>query len=129
MQNFTDRMKGVYQLVVQPWDLCIKRDLDRLFKEAAGPHSELDTSELYGAKDTLILESIIKPYAPDFTDTEKELLQEGTSLEVTIQPELKGEGELLFPQLTIIFVDPFFDADEHQTEEYWNNVGNPDHDF
>lgn len=129
MQSFKDRMTGCYQLVVQPWDQCIKDQLNRVFEENAGPNVKLDTSEVFGVRNTLILESVIKPYAPDFTETEKELIQEGTSLEVTIQPELKGEGDMLFPQLTIVFIDPYFDADEHQDEEYWNSVGNPDYDF
>jgi len=129
MQNFSDRMKNCYQLVVSPWDQCIKHDLDRLFSEAAGPHAELDTSELYGPKDTLILESIIKPYTPDFTDIEKGLLQAGTSLEVTIQPELKGKGDILFPQLTIIFVDKHCYADDYQKEEYWSKSNVPEFEF
>jgi hypothetical protein len=129
MKSFKDRMTGCFQLVVQPWDMDLKDQLNRVFEENAGPHAKLDTLEVFGAGDTLILESVIKPYAPDFTETEKELLQKGTSLEVTIQPELKGEGEILFPQLTIVFVDPYFDADEHRSESYWENLDGPIYDF
>ena len=129
MQKFSDRMKSCYQLVVSPWDQCIKHDLDRLFSEAAGPHAELDTSELYGPKDTLNLESIIEPYAPDITDIEKELLQAGTSLEATIQPELKGEGQILFPQLTTLFVDKHYYVDDYQTEEHYSWSIVPEFDF
>ena len=89
-------MKGCYQLIVQPWDSYIKDELDQIFNEGAGPFSELDYSEVYGQKDTLILESVVQPFSPDFIDEEKDL-QSGASLEVTIKPELKGVGENLYP--------------------------------
>ena len=104
LQQFPDRIKGCYQLIVQPEDPYIRDELDLIFSEAAGPHAELDTSEVYGAKGTLILESLVKPYSPDFVDDEK-VLQPGTDLEVTITPELKGSDETMYPQLTIMFVD------------------------
>lgn len=104
LQQFLDRIKGCYQLIVQPWDPYIKDALDQIFGEAGGTHAELDTSEVYGRKGTLILESLVKPYSPDFTDEEKEL-QEGADLEVIITPEPKGCHETKYPQLTIIFVD------------------------
>ena len=104
LQQFPDRMKGCYQLIVQPRDPYIKDEIDLIFGEAAGPHAELDTSEVYGRKGTLILESLVKPYSPDFTDDEK-MLQAGADLEVIINLELKGCHETRYPQLTILFVD------------------------
>lgn len=96
LRQFTDRMKACYQLIVQPWNHYIKDELDQIFSETAGPHAELDTSEVYGRKGTLILESLVKPYSPDFTDDERHL-QPGTDLEVTITPELKGCHETKYP--------------------------------
>ncbi len=124
LQQFPDRMKGCYQLIVQPWDHYIKDELDQIFSEAAGPHAELDTSEVYGAKGTLILESLVEPYSPDFTDDEKNL-QPGTDLEVTITPELKGCYETKYPQLTIMFVDKTRVKDD----DCGNSLTGPGYDF
>ncbi len=119
-------MKGCYQLIVQPWDPYIKDELDQIFEEGAGMFSELDKSEVYGQKDTLILESIVQPFSPDFAEDEKELLS-GTSLEVTIKPELKGVGENLYPQLTIMFVDKYHDGSLN--DEYWSSLPKQEYDW
>ena len=126
LQQFPDRMKGCYQLIVQPWDPYIKDELTQVFVEGAGMFSELDYSEVYGQKDTLILESIVQPFSPDFGEDEKELLS-GTSLEVTIKPELKGVGENLYPQLTIMFVDKYHDGSLN--DEYWSNLPEQEYDW
>lgn len=126
LQQFPDRMKGCYQLIVQPWDPNVKDELDLIFQEGAGPFSELDYSEVYGQKDTLILESIVKPFSPDFAEDEKEL-QSGTSLEVTIKPELKGVGENLYPQLTIMFVDKHHEGS--LSDDYWSSLPNSKYDW
>ena len=119
-------MCSCYQLIVEPWNPCVKDELDQIFNEGAGPFSELDYSEVYGPKDTLILESVVLPFSPDFIDEEKDL-QAGTSLEVTIKPELKGVGENLYPQLTIVFVDKYQDPTEDK--EYWSNLLASDYDW
>lgn len=126
MRQFPERMKGCYQLIVHPWDYYITQELDLIFTEAAGPHAELDTTEIYTPKGLLILETIVKPYSPDFIDDEKEL-QPGTDLEVTITPELKGSDETMYPQLTIMFVDkPTAKAND---DEYWENYKGPEYAF
>ena len=38
MKQFPDRMKGCYQIIVQPFDPYLKLMLDEAFQEAAGPH-------------------------------------------------------------------------------------------
>ena len=126
LQQFPDRTKGCYQLIVQPWDPYIKDELDQIFSEAASPHAELDTSEVYGRQGTLILESLVKPYSPDFTDDEKNLQPE-TDLEVIITPELKGSDETMYPQLTIMFVDK--SAAKANDDEYWANYTGLDYNF
>ena len=75
----------------------------------------------------LILESIVKPYSPDFTDDEK-VLQPGTNLEVTITLELKGRDVLRYPQLTIVFVDKPKDQITSD-KEYWDNYDGPEYIF
>ncbi len=126
LQQFPERLKGCYQLIVHPWDYFIREEWDLIFSEEAGPHVEVDTSEIYAPKDLLILESIVKPYSPDFSDYEKDL-QPGTDLEVTITPELKGNEEHKYAQLTIMFVDkPNTKASD---TEYWDNYTGPEYSF
>ena len=117
MRQFPDRMKGCYQLEVFPWEPYIKHELDQVIKLGAGPYASIDNSEIYGVKDSLILETVIKPYQPDF-------LEEGdpapsTSLRVTIFPELKfsTDGEFCYPQLTIVGVDKYVDPCFEETTE------------
>ena len=119
-------MTGCFQLIVLPWDPYFRDELDLIFSEGAGPDSEVDTSEVYGPKDTLILESIVQPFSPDFIEDEKDL-QEGISLEVTIKPELKGCGENVYPQLTIVFVDKY--QDPIQDKEDWSKLPEPEYDW
>lgn len=66
MKQFSDQMKGCYQIIVQPFDPHLKFLLTEAFEEAVGPHAQVDTSEVFTTSGNLIMETIRKPYAPDY---------------------------------------------------------------
>ena len=71
MKQFPDRMKGCYQIIVEPFDPCLKLLLTEAFEEAAGPYVQVDISEVFARSGDLIMETIRKPYAPDFPNQGK----------------------------------------------------------
>lgn len=111
MQQFSDRMKGCYQIIVQPFEPMLVDELKESFSYAAGPYTEVDTSEAITQKGELILETIVKPYAPDFPNQGEPY--PGTSVKVTVFPELKynSDHSFAYPQLTIVGVDKYVDPD------------------
>lgn len=112
MQQFPDRMKGCYQIIVEPFDPDLMELLTKAFHEGTGPDVRLDTSEVYRGKDQLIMETIRKPYAPDFPNEGEPY--PGTSLKVTVFPELKfsGDHSVAYPQLSIVGVDKYLSPEQ-----------------
>ena len=126
MKQFPDRMKGCYQIIVQPFDPYLKLMLDEAFEEAAGPHAQVDTSEVYTSSGDLIIETIRKPYAPDFTNQGEPY--PGTSVKVTVFPEIKynSDHSFVYPQLSIVGVDKYRDP----AEDYdWDSVPDNGYNF
>ena len=64
---------------------------------------------IFARDEELILETVVKPHAPDFPNQCEP--HPGTSLKVTVFPELKFNPDLTFayPQLTIVGVDKYRD--------------------
>ena len=50
MQQFSDRMKGCYQIIIEAFDPYLLDELMLAFEEEAGPHIQLDTSEVFTSK-------------------------------------------------------------------------------
>ena len=42
MQQFSDRMKGCYQIIVQPFEPMLVEELKESFSYAAGPYTEVE---------------------------------------------------------------------------------------
>ena len=82
------------------------------FEEEAGPHIQLDTSEVFTRKGELILETIRKPHVPDFPNQGEPC--PGTSLSACVFPELKytSDHEYAYPQLSIVGVERYVDPSE-----------------
>ena len=112
MQQFRDRMCGCYQIFLQPFDPMLKFELDQILELAAGPETVIDPTEIYTRDEELILETVIKPYAPDFPNQGEP--HPGTSLKVTVFPEMKFNPDhtIAYPQLTIIGVDKYRDPSD-----------------
>ena len=112
MQQFSDRMKGCYQIIIEPFEPYLLDELVLAFEEEAGPHIQLDTSEVFTRKGELILETIRKPHAPDFANEGD--LHPGTSITACVFPELKysSDHEYGYPQLSIVGVDRYVDSTE-----------------
>ena len=62
IQQFRDRMKGCYQIIMDPFEPHLIEELTQSFAEDAGPELEVDASEVFTGKGELILETVIKPY-------------------------------------------------------------------
>ena len=126
MQQFPDRMKGCYQIIIQPFEPMLVDELRESFSYAAGPHTEVDTSETITRKDELILETIVKPYAPDFPNQGEPY--PGTSVKVTVFPELKynSDHSFAYPQLTIVGVDKYLDP---QSLIDWDSIPDTGYNF
>ena len=107
MQQFPDRMKGCYQIIIEPFNPDLRDELLMVFELNAGPDAKLDTSELFRGKDDIVLESVVKPYAPDFPNQGEPY--PGTSVKVTVRPELKfnPDHSVCYPQLTLVGVDRY----------------------
>ena len=112
MVQFPDRMKGCYQVILEPFDYYIKDELDQAVLEAAGPFIKIDTSETYTSRGDLILETVVKPYAPDFPNQGEPF--PGTGIKATVLPELKysADHSVAYPQLTIVGIDKYVSQDE-----------------
>ena len=112
MQQFSDRMKGCYQIIIEPFDPYLPDELMLAFEEEAGPGIQLDTSEVFTRKGELILETIRKPHAPDFPNQGEPF--PGTSITACVFPELKysSDHEYGYPQLSIVGVDRYVDQTE-----------------
>ena len=112
MQQFSDRMKGCYQIIIEPFEPYLLDELMLAFEEEAGPHVQLDTSEVFTRKGELILEAILKPHAPDFANEGD--LYPGTSITACVFPELKYSSgyEYGYPQPSIVGVDRYVDTTE-----------------
>lgn len=112
MQQFRDRMCGCYQIILQPFDPMLQFELDQILELAAGPEPVLDTTEIYTRDKDLILETVVKPYAPDFPNQNEPM--PGTSIKVTVFPELKysPDHSIAYPQLTIVGVDKYRDPSD-----------------
>lgn len=112
MQQFRDRMKGCYQIILLPFNPMFKFELDQVLELAAGPETVIDTSEIYGKDDNLILETVVKPYAPDFPNQDEPF--PGTSIKVTARPEVRYSADhgIIYPQLTIVGVDKYHDPND-----------------
>lgn len=109
MQQFQDRMCGCYQIILQPFDPNFRFELDQVLGLVAGPETVIDASEIYGKDGNMILESVIKPYAPDFPNQGEPF--PGTSIKVTVRPEVRYNPDhcIVWPQLTIVGVDKYHD--------------------
>ena len=106
MQSFPDKMRGCYRLTVEPFSPTFKEELKLAIDTGKGPNAEVDLSEVYGPKYLVYLETIKKPYAPQFAVDGTEPAY-GDSLTVHVRPELKfnRSGEYCYPQLSIVSVD------------------------
>ena len=119
-------MKGCYQIIIQPFEPHLDLILTESFREAAGPHPKLDLSEVLTHSGDLILETIRKPYAPNFPNQGEPY--PGTSLKVTVWPELKfsQDHSVAYPQLSIVGVDKYLSPDELID---WSTVPSTGYDF
>ena len=126
MKQFPDRMKGCYQIIVEPFDPCLKLLLTEAFEEAARPHVQVDISEVFTRSGDLIMETIRRPYAPDFPNQGEPY--PGTSVKVTVFPEIKYNFDHSFAraQLSILGVDKYRDPDEDYD---WDSVPDSGYNF
>ena len=126
MRQFCDRMKGCYQVVINPFEPHLIKELAESFTEDAGPELEVDTSEVFTGKGELILETVIKPYTTDFRNEDS--LSVGTSIKVTVLPELKysSDHSSAFTQLTIARVEKYYSPG---AEINWDNMPDNGCDF
>ena len=101
-------------------------ELTQSFAEDAGPELEVDTSEVFTGKGELILETVIKPYAPDFRNEDS--LSTGASIKVTVMPELKysSNHSSAFAQLTIVGVDKYYSPGNNID---WDNMPDNGYNF
>ena len=122
MKHFAVRMKDCYQIFVEPFDPCLMLLLTEAFEEAAGPHAQVDTSEVFTSFGDLIVETIRKSYAPDLHNQGEP--SPGTSVKVTVLPEIKynSNQSFAYSKPSVVGVDKYrYPAEAHDWDSVTDN--------